>query len=197
MYYINRCIYSQASQAHARRRRNTVRDALASSVIIWLHHRRNTAPRNRGPQPLASVHADPNRPGCRPRPPTDCQSWAAAFSTSDAPATSTTGARIKGAERRAALKQMIQLGHLDDVPAFLSESALSDADDRQSSAGNWYRRRESVLDSWTDAVIFDASESHGSSGVCPPGVWLRPHTGVLISCRIRTVIAPYLDALSA
>lgn len=47
MHYINRCIYLQASQAHARRRRSTVLGALASSVIISLHHRRVAAPPTR------------------------------------------------------------------------------------------------------------------------------------------------------
>jgi hypothetical protein len=43
MHYINRCIYSQASQAYARRRRCIVLGALASSVIISLRHRRVAA----------------------------------------------------------------------------------------------------------------------------------------------------------
>ena len=38
--------------------------------------------------------------------------------------------RIKGAERKAALRRLIDAGHLDDIPAFLAESALT-ADERQ------------------------------------------------------------------
>ena len=37
-------------------------------------------------------------------------------------------ARIKGAERKAALKLMIDLGQLDEIPNFLANSALSQAD---------------------------------------------------------------------
>jgi hypothetical protein len=33
--------------------------------------------------------------------------------------------RIKGAERRAALKQLIDDGRLDDIPDFLAQSSLS------------------------------------------------------------------------
>ncbi len=37
-------------------------------------------------------------------------------------------ARIKGAERKAALKQLIDTGRLDDIPDFLARSALSETD---------------------------------------------------------------------
>ncbi len=37
-------------------------------------------------------------------------------------------ARIKGAERNAAVQRLIDAGHLDDVPRFLRQSSLSDAD---------------------------------------------------------------------
>lgn len=37
-------------------------------------------------------------------------------------------ARIKGAERRAALQQLLDSGHLDEVPAFLASSALTEED---------------------------------------------------------------------
>ena len=37
-------------------------------------------------------------------------------------------ARIKGVERKAALKQLIDSGRLDEVPAFLASSALTNAD---------------------------------------------------------------------
>jgi hypothetical protein len=36
--------------------------------------------------------------------------------------------RIKGAERKAALKQVIDSGHLEDIPEFLSQSKLSDSE---------------------------------------------------------------------
>jgi len=39
-------------------------------------------------------------------------------------------ARIKGAERKAALRRLIDAGHLDDIPDFLAQSALT-ADERQ------------------------------------------------------------------
>ena len=37
-------------------------------------------------------------------------------------------ARIKGAERRAAVQRLIDAGRLDEVPSFLRQSSLSDAD---------------------------------------------------------------------
>ena len=40
-------------------------------------------------------------------------------------------ARIKGAERKAALKQLIDAGGLDEIPEFFAQSALSD-DERQA-----------------------------------------------------------------
>ena len=40
-------------------------------------------------------------------------------------------ARIKGAERKAALKQLIDSGKLDQIPGFLAQSALSDADRKE------------------------------------------------------------------
>lgn len=36
--------------------------------------------------------------------------------------------RIKGAERRAALRRLIDAGRLDDIPDFLAQSALTDAE---------------------------------------------------------------------
>ena len=39
-------------------------------------------------------------------------------------------ARIKGAERKAAVQKLIDAGGLDDVPSFLQQSALSDEDRR-------------------------------------------------------------------
>ena len=42
-------------------------------------------------------------------------------------------ARVKGAERKAALKQLIDAGRLDDIPDFIAHSALSEAD-RQALA---------------------------------------------------------------
>ena len=36
--------------------------------------------------------------------------------------------RIKGAERRAALEQLLDSGSHDEIPAFLASSALTDAD---------------------------------------------------------------------
>src|SRR4029079_6059533 len=37
-------------------------------------------------------------------------------------------ARVKGAERKAALKQLIDARRLDDIPDFLARAALSEAD---------------------------------------------------------------------
>jgi len=37
-------------------------------------------------------------------------------------------ARVKGAERKAALKQLIDAGRLNEIPDFLAHSALSEAD---------------------------------------------------------------------
>jgi len=37
-------------------------------------------------------------------------------------------ARIKGAERKAALKLLIECGQLDEIPGFLAQSALTEAD---------------------------------------------------------------------
>ena len=39
-------------------------------------------------------------------------------------------ARVKGAARKAALKDLIDAGRLDEVPAFLAKSALSEAERR-------------------------------------------------------------------
>ena len=43
-------------------------------------------------------------------------------------------ARIKGAERKAAVQKLIDAGDLDDVPSFLRQSALSDEDRREIGA---------------------------------------------------------------